>query len=116
METLRRAHRLTCLILAWFALAMGVAIASPVINPQAMELICSGTGSMTVLVSSDDGSSSDLSDHMHDCRLCVVGGAPPLAVIFAAHPQPADEPTPALPSSVAALTAAPFAARGPPIL
>ena len=100
MEDLRRAHRLTCLILAWFALAMGVAIASPLIRPQSLELICTGTGSMA-LVTSDAGT-PNLSGHMQDCRMCVIGGAPPPAVVFAAHQQPDDQPAPALPFVVAA--------------
>ena len=56
MQTLRHAHFLARFVLVWFALAIGVAIASPIVNPQAIELICSGSGgAMKLLVKSDDG-------------------------------------------------------------
>jgi hypothetical protein len=115
MEILRRAHRLTCLLLAWFALSVGVAIASPVINPQAMELICSGSGSTKVLVAGE-GDAWDGASHMHDCRLCVMTGAPPVPVVFAPHQPPAQPLAPILPVPVAAQTAAPLSARAPPVL
>lgn len=117
MEILRRAHRLTCLLLAWFALSVGVAVASPVINPQAMELICSGSGSgsMKVLVAGE-GDTWDGGSHMQDCRLCVMVGAPPVPVVFAPHPPPAQPSGLVLPVPVATQTAAPLSARGPPVL
>ena len=40
LQTLRQALNLTRLVLVWFALSVGVAIASPMVNPQAMDLVC----------------------------------------------------------------------------
>ena len=44
MPALRRAHRLASFVLIWFVLSLGVAVASPVVHPQAMELVCSAAG------------------------------------------------------------------------
>jgi hypothetical protein len=45
---LRSARTLARLVLVWFVLSLGVAVASPMVNPKAMELICSGSGSVKV--------------------------------------------------------------------
>ena len=42
-------------VLLWFVLSLGVAVASPLVNPQAMELVCSSAGSITVVVHPEDG-------------------------------------------------------------
>ena len=44
MQTIRSLRWLARLVLAWFVLSIGVAVASPLVNPQGMELICSGSG------------------------------------------------------------------------
>ncbi len=61
MQALRRAHILAKFVLVWFVLSIGAAIASPLIKPQAIELICSGSGAMKVLIKSDDGSATTTS-------------------------------------------------------
>ena len=113
MQFLRNASFLARLVLAWFALSIGVAVAAPLVKPVGVELICSA-GVMKLLVKSDDGSKT--SSHTLDCPLCASLDAPPSV------PQ-ADVPfVPALshavqsiPSArIAALTAAPLPARGPP--
>lgn len=76
MQTLRNAHLLARFVLVWFALSIGVAIASPLVKPQAMELICSGSGAMKLLVKTDDGS-KDVTSHTLDCPLCTTTSAPP---------------------------------------
>ena len=55
MFFLRHLRLLTCLVLAWFALSVGVAMASPLVQPQALQWVCSGTGEMKMLLSTDDG-------------------------------------------------------------
>ncbi|RZI94474.1 MAG: DUF2946 domain-containing protein [Variovorax sp.] len=122
---LRHAHSLALLgriVLAWFVLSLGVAVASPVVKPQAMELVCSTAGAVKVIVQTDDGAqevgSSSPMSHM-DCPLCVLTGAPPPATPLADVPavQPlgrAVQPIPA--ARLAAATAAPLPARGPPAL
>jgi hypothetical protein len=94
MQILRNAHLIARFVLVWFALSIGVAIASPLVKPQAMELICTGTaGVMKLLVQTDDGP-QDVASYTMDCPAHVLQSIP------AAH--------------IAALTAAPLPARGPP--
>ena len=80
MHALRSARTLARLVLVWFALSLGVAVASPLVNPQAMELICSGSGVIKVLVKTDDGV-KEQSRHMLDCPLCAATGSPPLELL-----------------------------------
>jgi len=116
METLRRLHRLTCqLLLVWFALSIGVAMASPVLQPHSGDVVCSGSGAL-MLMPTDDGGTAG-SNHDHDCRLCVMVGAPPLLpVVLAAHKAPADTPILQLPAPVPSQSPVPFQQRGPPLL
>ena len=64
-------------VLLWFALSLGVAIASPVVHPQAVELVCSSAGAVKAIVHTDDGAQELGMGHM-DCPLCVLAGAPPV--------------------------------------
>ena len=116
MQTLRNAHLITRFVLVWFALSIGAAIASPLIKPQAMELICSGSGVMKVLVKNDDGSSTEVASRMLDCPLCASISAPPPAAKTVAEPaQPLAHVLQSIPAAhIAALTAFPPPGRGPP--
>lgn len=128
MPTLHRLRCLTALtrfVLVWFVLSIGVAIASPIVKPQDILLVCTASGSMKVVVknaspsdandTANDDASSVLSSAM-DCPLCMTITAPPPVT------QPAIEPVSPLayalqsiPSAhIAARTAAPLPARGPP--
>lgn len=104
-------------LLLMFVLSLGVAIASPIVKPQAMELICSGAGVIKAVVHTDDGVQEMGAGHM-DCPLCVLSGAPPIPSSVALPTvQPlghAVQPIPA--ARIAAATAAPLPARGPPAL
>jgi hypothetical protein len=117
MQSLRNAHYLARFVLVWFALSIGVAIASPIIKPQAMELICSGSGAMKVLVKTDDGV-KEQAGHTLDCPLCAtISAPPPLAHQTVAPLQPLGHVLNSIPAArIAALTAAPLPARGPPAL
>jgi len=117
MNALRNAHFLARLALVWFALSLGVAIASPLVKPQAMQLICSGSGVMKLLIQNDDGSSQEAARYTLDCPLCATGSAPPPPIVrLAAEPaQPLAYVLQSIPAArIAALTAAPLPARGPP--
>ncbi|WP_189689138.1 DUF2946 family protein [Pseudorhodoferax aquiterrae] len=104
-------------MLALFLLSLGAAIASPIIQPQAMELICSGAGIVKAVVHTDDGV-QELGDSHLDCPLCVLGGAPPLPSTVALPPVlPLGHAVQSIPAArIAAATAAPLPARGPPSL
>ncbi|PKO42488.1 MAG: DUF2946 domain-containing protein [Betaproteobacteria bacterium HGW-Betaproteobacteria-3] len=115
MDALRHAHHLARLVLVWFALSIGVAVASPLVSPQGLELICSGSGAMKLLVKTADGA-TEASSHSLDCPLCASIGAPPPVARTVAAPDPTlgyvCQPMPA--ARIASRTAAPLPARGPP--
>lgn len=116
LQSLRGAHLLARFALVWFALSIGVAIASPIVKPQAMELICASVGGMKLVLLTDDGSQALASISM-DCPLCVTNGAPPpLASTVKFEPvQPLAYVMQSIPAAhMASLTAAPLPARGPP--
>ncbi len=114
MQSLRNATFLARLVLAWFALSIGVAIASPVVKPQAIQLICSG-GVVKIMSQGDDGDAPSKA-HTLDCPLCAATGAPVRAaeglVAAQRHVSHVLQSIPA--ARIAALTAAPLPARGPP--
>ncbi len=115
MQILRNARFITRFMLVWFALYLGAAVASPLVNPQAAELICSSAGVMKLIVQTDDGA-KEVSGAMLDCPLCATGGAPPPSFVARAEPrQPLAYVLQSIPSAhIASLTAAPLPARGPP--
>lgn len=47
--------RLRWWVLAWFALCLGVAVASPLVQPKAMDVVCSNAGGVKIVVHADDG-------------------------------------------------------------
>lgn len=114
MQTLRRAHALTRFVLVWFVLAVGAACAAPLVKPQAMTLICSGAGGVQ-LIQTDDGAKT-VSGHTLECPLCATPGAPPPAPRLNSEPaQPLAHVRHSIPAAhLAARTAAPLPARGPP--
>ena len=124
LMTLQQLRRIaTCLlgrcVLAWFALSIGVASAAPLIQSQGFELICTSTGAMKMVAIGDDGSSDHIAlgaGHL-DCPMCLPHAAPPPPVLQLAAPtqsplrhalQPVER------ARIAAITAAPLPARGPP--
>lgn len=117
LNVLRSFRSLARLVLAWFVLSIGVAVASPAVSPQSMELICSGSGAIKLLVQTDDGA-KEVPGHTLDCPLCHhVGAPPPPAQTELAQHHPlahALRPIPA--AHIAARTAAPLPPRGPPAL
>ncbi len=115
MQILRNAHLIARFMLVWFALSIGVAMASPLVKPQAMTLICSGAGMMMVVLNADDDS-QQTSGTTLDCPLCATSSAPPpLAHLNAEPVQPLAYVLQSIPAAhIAALTAVPPPARGPP--
>ena len=116
MQALRNATFLARLVLAWFALAIGVAVASPVLKTQSFELICSGGSGMQLLVHGDqDGAPA--AGHKLDCPLCASFASPPTKPQAVAHTrQPASQVFQSSPAPhIAALAAPPPPARGPPL-
>jgi hypothetical protein len=117
MQALRRARFLARLVLAWFALSLGVAIAAPLVKPAGIEVICSGGGTIKLLVKGEPDGGKPTS-HKLECPLCASIAAPPPVVrtdlAFVPVLGHAVQPIPA--ARIAAVTAAPLPARGPPLL
>jgi hypothetical protein len=114
MQTLRNAHLIARFVLVWFALSIGVAIASPIVKPQSMEVICSGSGVMKLLVKSDEGSKV-VSLHTPDCSLCASAYAPPIMQWSIEPVQPLAHVLQSIAAAhIASRTAAAPPARGPP--
>jgi hypothetical protein len=119
LHTLRNAPWLARLALLWFALTLGAAVASPMVQPQQELVICTGAGMLKVVLA-DDGTvttaaSSDTGDALF-CPLCLMGGAPPRFVLNTLEsPQPLSHVLQSIPAAIiAVLTAAPPPARAPP--
>jgi hypothetical protein len=119
LQSLRNAPSLAKLALLWFALTLGAAVASPLVNPQTELVICTGAGMLKVVLA-DDGTvstaaTSDSGDTLF-CPLCLVAGAPPSVVLSkVSTPQPLAHALQGVPAAIiAARTAAPPPARAPP--
>ncbi len=117
MQHLRSSIQLARFVLVWFALSLGVAIASPIVQPKSMELVCSSSGSVKMLVKTSDGEMQEASSHTLDCPLCMTHGAPPShCVISLAQAQPLGRVLQSIPAAqLASLVGAPLPARGPPL-
>jgi hypothetical protein len=116
MQRLRQAALLARLVLAWFALSLGVAVAAPLVKPQSIELVCTGAGAIKLLVKSPDGGTTTAGATL-DCPLCASLDAPP--PLAGRPPAPPERPVRVVHSAVgapliAAVGAAPPPARGPP--
>ena len=115
LQTLRQARALAVGVLAWFALSLGVAIASPVVQPQALTLVCSAAGAVKLVAGNDDGAPV-LSSHALDCVLCLALGAPPTSAdhLLLHLPAVSYALAPVSTAFVARRAAAALPARGPP--
>lgn len=113
-----KSHKLIArLVLVWFALFIGVAIASPILNPTETQMVCSSAGGMKMVASGEEGVDAQATTSM-DCPLCAPVVLPaasrsvglekvsPLAHLL--HPVAA--------ALVASLTAPPLPSRGPPFI
>ncbi len=117
LQTLRHARWLTRLVLVWFALFIGIAVASPLVKPVAGQMVCSAMGGMKMVMEGDEGNTAQPMGSM-DCPLCAPVITPP------APETRAFEPTHALAhvlrtiaaAHIAGLTGAPLPPRGPPAL
>ena len=115
MQSLRNVHLIARLVLVWFALSLGAAIASPLVAPKATLLVCSGA-SVKVVVQGADGDVADRGAATLDCPLCAVMNAPPpVAHATVQPPHALSHALLAIPAArIAARTGAPWQARAPP--
>lgn len=117
LQALRQSRLVARFALVWFVLSMAVAVAAPVVQPQASMLVCSASGS---LVLADSGSDEGVvaSSHTLNCVMCLsLYATPPAPVDLAGLPRaaavhgPSHALVPVVPRSDARL-----AARAPPAL
>ena len=116
MHTLRNAHLITRLVLVWFALFLGVSIASPFVNAASDAPHCAAMQAMKVASANQGGSGGEKSMLKMDCPLCAGLCAPPASVSkTVAHAAPQCFVPCCPPATGAPLrTAAPPPGRGPP--
>jgi hypothetical protein len=65
LQTLRQARWITRLVLVWFALFLGAAVASPIVKPASGQMVCTAMGGMK-MVMDDEGQAQPASASM-DC-------------------------------------------------
>ena len=117
MQTLRNAHHFARFVLVWFVLTLGVAIASPVVHPRTVTLICSDAG-VYKLVVQGEAEGGLVKNHTLECPMCVMGGGAPLvlsAPVLPSECATAVSPSPLWATPIAVNRAAPPPARGPPL-
>ena len=117
LQTLRNARWLARLVLVWFALFIGVAIASPMVKPVAGQIVCSAMGGMKMVMDGDSDQGTQPSASM-DCPLCAPLITPPTPAAHAFEPPSALSHAlqPVAAARIAGLTGAPLPPRGPPPL
>lgn len=106
------------IVLAWFALFVGSAIATPLIKPTSLQMVCAGAGGMKLALSDGDGTEPAAGAGM-ECPLCTTGllAAPPAqrGVVTQANAL-AHALRPIAAAHIASATAPPLPSRGPPDL
>jgi hypothetical protein len=115
LQSLRNAHRLTRLVLVWFALFVGVAVASPLVNPEGVQLVCTTAGSVKLVQLDADGEEAQSSHHGLHCALCLPVAAPPVvSVSVSVHVGLSYALLPSEQARLASLIGLPWQARAPP--
>ena len=117
MQYLRNTSNIIRFVLVWFALSLGVAMASSLVAPKSTELVCT-SGGMLKLVAVDGTDSAVPSHGTMDCALCMPVALPPApSPVQAAPVSPHSHALqPVAAAHIASATAPPLPSRGPPAL
>ena len=119
LQSLRNAHYLTRFVLVWFALFVGAAVASPLVKPETVHLVCTAIGGVKLVQVDAAGADVDAAAYHTalDCPACLPLIAPLVADKLA--PLPTGNLSHVLQSLPAARLASmlgqPWQARAPPI-
>lgn len=116
MLALRNAHHLVRWMMVWFALTLGVAVASPWVSPKTLELVCSTGGVMKMVVLNDQGEAVTSLHSSLDCPVCL-GQALLSEPHWTAAPHPVPQGPvlqPIVELHVPAAIGGPLPPRGPP--
>jgi len=115
LQSLRNAHRLTRLVLVWLALFIGAAVASPLVNPEGVQLVCTEAGSVKLVQLDADGQEAQGGQQGLHCPLCLPVTAPPPLVSSAQAPVGLSYAlAPLEQARLASLIGLPWQARAPP--
>jgi hypothetical protein len=116
MQALRGSSMLARLVLAWFALVLGVAAASPVVHLKSMEVVCAPGVGVKVVYADMDGEPAHSGQHTLDCSLCLPASGPvPRGSLVPEIPRPlAHAVEPGVAAHIAGILGAPLPPRGPP--
>lgn len=103
-------------VMSWFCLSLGAALATPLLQPRAMSLVCTGNGATLLVQVNDDGAMAATDSSSADCLLCLIGAAPPAGAQASHPPLPTYGTRPAWPAlQQVALHSTPLPpARAPP--
>lgn len=115
LQALRQARTLAHGVLVWFVLAVGMAVAAPLVQAQPATLVCTASGAVKLLAGGDEGGVAP-AHHTLDCVLCLALSAPPPASVGAVAAVQALRHSPEGQPAVHLVwrTASPLPARGPP--
>lgn len=116
MHALRSSPRIAGLVLVWFGLVLGSAVAASMTGATSIQLVCSSGGVLKVLETGDDDGSAWRPSPL-DCPLCLTLSPPPVLrgvlSVLAAGLQEV-QPAQAVPP-LATAAAPPLPSRGPPL-
>jgi hypothetical protein len=115
LQSLRNAPHLTRFVLVWFALFMGIAVASPLVSPGNVQWVCTADGEVQRVVAHGEEQDASDSSHAMHCPLCLPMTAPPVAQSPAPTPVGLSHALhPIELARLAALIGLPWQARAPP--
>lgn len=120
MQTLRQSRALARFVLVWLLLALGSAMASPLLKPHQLATVCTAAGMVEIALDADpgEGGSSMPSSQGQtlDCPLCFPSGIATWSIEAAWPPlKPVASWTMVrLPEPIALRSATPWPPRGPP--
>ena len=117
MKYLRHAKKLARFVLAWFVLSVCAAMASPLVVPKSMDMVCTN-GGLIKFISSDDSQEDGATLKTMDCALCTPVIFPPVPIVqqFTQVSSLAHALQPLVSAHIASATAPPLPSRGPPAL
>lgn len=117
MHTLRTSLSLARLVMAWFMLTFGVAVAAPIISPHTLVMLCSHAGQQAVIVDADGDLVTEAAATI-DCPLCLPATAPPPAFSLSLPAPACTHPVAqrVVSAHVPLAAGAALPARGPPLV
>ncbi len=115
MGELRNTKLIASFMLVWFALFLGSAVASTILKPGGLQMVCSSAGGMKLVDVEDSDGESTVSVSV-DCPMCasIPAPPPPTRTPFETPSPLAYALQPIAAAHIASVTAPPLPSRGPP--